>query len=264
MDEVDPLRDFEIMMGQLITSDTKKAQQEKGSLERMVEGKIGGNDNRVDFKSAEVTLNFLISYKKPLFMNEAWSDPDYEYLEKARYLTSKEIIVLLNVSSREFLRGRSRWLEPLKELAQEYHIEHVLQWSGAFEQRLMDVQNDGGHEAVLEYYAQHPHHNSMRGDILWSAFKSHKLMHFFTCGAEEVRQWPLRVGSQITAAAGLIHRDFESGFISAEVQSYTDLRELESEHTVKAQGKLQQQGKKYIVQDGDIPFFKFEVRPFVK
>ena len=56
MDEVDPLRDFEIMMGQLITSDTKKAQQEKGSLERMVEGKIGGNDNRVDFKSADSYL----------------------------------------------------------------------------------------------------------------------------------------------------------------------------------------------------------------
>ena len=82
---------------------------------------------------------------------------------------------------------------------------------------------------------------------------------FFTAGEKEVKAWTIRKGSSALKAAGVIHTDFERGFIKAEVYTYSDLMEFQSELTIKENGKLRQEGKDYIVQDGDIIFFKFNV-----
>lgn len=83
------------------------------------------------------------------------------------------------------------------------------------------------------------------------------LVHFFTCGRDEVKGWTIKRGKLAPQAAGVIHTDFERGFIKAEVQQYDDLHELGSEEAVKKAGKLRSQGKNYEVVDGDIMFFKF-------
>ena len=100
---------------------------------------------------------------------------------------------------------------------------------------------------------------SKRADVLREAYKVRMLAHFFTCSVEEVRSWPCPVGSHAPEAAGMIHCDFEASFVAVEVQSFADLSELGDEVAVKAEGKLQQHGKKYIIQDGDIAFFKFKI-----
>lgn len=82
---------------------------------------------------------------------------------------------------------------------------------------------------------------------------------FFTAGEDEVKCWQIRKGTKAPGAAGTIHTDFERGFICAEVMTYSDLTELKNEQAVKAAGKYRQQGKEYVVQDGDIIFFKFNV-----
>lgn len=86
-----------------------------------------------------------------------------------------------------------------------------------------------------------------------------KLIHFFTSGEDEVRAWTIRMGSKAPQAAGTIHTDFEKGFICAEVMAYSDFKELGSEAEVKKAGKYRMEGKNYVVQDGDIIFFKFNV-----
>lgn len=90
-------------------------------------------------------------------------------------------------------------------------------------------------------------------------------VHFFTVGPEEVRSWTLPKGSKAPQAAGVIHRDFQADFMSVEVESFLDLHDLGSEVAVKREGKLTQQGLKYVIQDGDICFFRFKLpnyKPF--
>jgi obg-like ATPase 1 len=95
--------------------------------------------------------------------------------------------------------------------------------------------------------------------IITTGFKSIHLIYFFTAGTDEVKCWQIRRGTKAPGAAGTIHTDFERGFICAEVFSYDDLKELGTEPAVKAAGRCRQQGKEYVVSDGDIIFFKFNV-----
>ena len=85
------------------------------------------------------------------------------------------------------------------------------------------------------------------------------MIHYFTCGADEVKCWTVRKGSKAPRAAGIIHTDFERGFISAEVMKYDDLNKLGSEAEVKKAGLQRNEGKNYVVNDGDIIYFKFNV-----
>ena len=92
--------------------------------------------------------------------------------------------------------------------------------------------------------------------IIKAGFAALKLEYFFTAGPNEVRAWTIRKGTKAPQAAGKIHTDFEKGFIMAEVMKYEDFKEEVSENAAKAAGKYRQQGRSYIVEDGDIIFFK--------
>jgi len=92
-----------------------------------------------------------------------------------------------------------------------------------------------------------------------AAYRLLGLRTFFTAGEDECRAWTIKAGNKAPQAAGVIHTDFEKGFIKAEVYHYDDLVALGSEQAVKAAGKLRQEGREYVVQDGDVVFFKFNV-----
>jgi hypothetical protein len=95
--------------------------------------------------------------------------------------------------------------------------------------------------------------------LIQSAYKLLDLQTYFTCGVKEVRAWTVHVGATAPQAAGVIHSDFEKGFIRAEVISYEDYITYKSEAAIKEAGKLRVEGKNYIVQDGDIMHFRFNV-----
>ncbi len=99
----------------------------------------------------------------------------------------------------------------------------------------------------------------MTSKIIKTGYNEIGLIHFFTCGADEVRCWTIKAGNKAPQAAGVIHSDMEKGFISAEITKYEDLKTLGSESEVKAQGKARAQGKDHVVEDGDICFFRFNV-----
>lgn len=96
--------------------------------------------------------------------------------------------------------------------------------------------------------------------IIKTGYKELNLIHFFTCGADEVRCWTVRRYTAAPDAAGTIHSDFHDFFICAEVYNYQDLKELGDEHKVREAGKIRTEGKQYIVQDGDIMFFKHSAK----
>ena len=95
--------------------------------------------------------------------------------------------------------------------------------------------------------------------IIKAGYKHLQLIHYFTAGADEVKCWTIRDGTKAPGAAGVIHTDFERGFICAEVMKFEDLERLGNEQDVKAEGLYRQQGKDYLVLDGDIIYFKFNV-----
>ena len=95
--------------------------------------------------------------------------------------------------------------------------------------------------------------------MIRSAYKILNLETFFTAGPKEIRAWSIPKGASAPNAAGVIHTDFERGFIKAEVYNIEDLIEFKNEENIKSAGKLRQEGKDYIVNDGDIIFFKFNV-----
>jgi hypothetical protein len=127
---------------------------------------------------------------------------------------------------------------------------------GKFEAELADL---GSEEEKKEFLEGLGLKESGLSSLIHTAYRLLGLRTFFTAGADECRAWTIRVGDKAPAAAGVIHTDFERGFIKAEVYHYGDLVRLGTEAAVKAAGKLRQEGREYIVEDGDVMFFKFNV-----
>lgn len=120
----------------------------------------------------------------------------------------------------------------------------------------MDIADEAEQKAFLkeEYSAEV---QSALSKIVVTGFKGLGLQYFFTAGADEVKAWTIKRNSLAPQAAGRIHSDFEKGFIMAEVMKFDDFKELGSEAAAKSAGKYRQQGRNYIVEDGDIIYFKF-------
>ena len=132
--------------------------------------------------------------------------------------------------------------------------EQVIPFSARFETKLLNMS-----EEEAKAYCEKYHTKSQLPRIITTGYHVLNLIHFFTAGADEVKCWTIRKGTLAPQAAGVIHTDFEKGFICAEVYKFEDFKELKSEAAIKAAGKLKQEGRNYEVQDGDVIFFKFNV-----
>jgi obg-like ATPase 1 len=100
---------------------------------------------------------------------------------------------------------------------------------------------------------------SMIDKVIKQGYSQLDLIHYFTCGEDEVKCWTIRRDCKAPQAAGVIHTDFEKGFISCDVTKYEDFKEHKNDATLKSLGLLKQQGREYVVNDGDILFFRFNV-----
>ena len=129
----------------------------------------------------------------------------------------------------------------------------MIPFSGAFELKLMEMSDDEERKAYLEETKC----ASVLDKIIVQGYKGLGLEYYFTAGPDEVKAWTIQKGTKAPQAAGRIHGDFEKGFIMAEVMKFDDFKEEGSEAAAKAAGKYRQQGKTYVVGDGDIIFFKF-------
>ena len=142
----------------------------------------------------------------------------------------------------------------LKKYADERNIE-IIPISAKLEFEISEFSDEEKKNFLSEYNIEY----SGLENIIISSFKMLNLSTFFTCGKKEIRAWQFQNGSTAPQTAGIIHTDFERGFIKAAVISYEDMIEHKDENKIKSLGKLRLEGKKYIVQDGDICDFRFNV-----
>jgi len=188
--------------------------------------------------------------------NIDWNAKEVEFLQEQLMLTAKPVTVIINMSEKDFIRQNNKWLKPIFAWVNEHSPgSKIIPVSVALEQKVFPMTPE-----QRENYLSENKTKSKLAQIIQAGFESIQLVNFFTCGADEVRAWPVMKGSLAPRAAGVIHGDFEKCFIKAEVFKYADLKELGSELAVKGAGKYRMQGKTYVVEDGDILLIKHNAK----
>ncbi|XP_055370897.1 obg-like ATPase 1 isoform X2 [Condylostylus longicornis] len=249
--EVDPVRDLDIITEELRLKDEEKLKQNLEKLEKMY---VRGGDKKLkpEYDSMMKIKQLIIDEKKPLRFAD-WNAHDVEVLNKHLFLTSKPVIYLVNLSEKDFIRKKNKWLAKIKEWVDNNDPgATIIPFSGAFEAKLLEMD-----DAERKAYEEEHKCKSNLDKIIVQGYKALQLEYFFTAGHDEVKAWTIQKGTKAPQAAGRIHTDFEKGFIMAEVMHYKDFKEEGSEASCKSAGKYRQQGRNYAVEDGDIIFFKF-------
>ena len=237
---VDPIRDMEIINSELIAKDLEFAEKELGKLEAIVD--------RVDKKrkpELDLMMRVVATLKEGKHLRlEKWKASEVAFLNPYQFLTAKPVVYLLNLSKNDFLRKKNKWLGKVKQWVDANGAATIVPISVALETELY-TSTDEAEKAT----------SGLPRAIL-AGYSALHLIHFFTVGPDEVKCWTVRTGAKAPQAGAVIHTDFEKAFICAEVMKYEDLKEAGTENAVKSAGKYRQQGKEYVVCDGDIILFK--------
>lgn len=194
----------------------------------------------------------LLQKNQPLG-KAVWTASEIEKINELipQCLTTKPMIYLVNISAKDMKRGGNKHFVQIKTWVKEHGGGVVIPFSIELEEQMKEMKANG----------EEPKGKSIVPRIIKCGYRQLNLQYFFTTGEKEVRCWTTMKGVTAPQAAGVIHTDFERGFIKADVVSYTDYKEFcggkKGMALVKAAGKYRQEGKSYIVQDGDIIHFKF-------
>jgi len=250
--EVDPIRDLDIINSELRLKDVDYFMKIYEEVERKY---VRGNE-----KKLKAEYEILCKIKKILVDEERhirfgeWNAADIEVLNKHLFITAKPMIYLANLSEKDYIRKKNKWLPKIKEYVDKHDPgATIIPISGACEQTLLEMDSDEDRKKFMDENKC----PSSLDKVINQGYKALNLQYFFTAGPDEVKAWTIQKGFKAPQAAGRIHTDFEKGFIMAEVMNFNDFKEEGSEAAAKSAGKYRQQGKNYTVEDGDIIFFKF-------
>lgn len=253
-DEVNPVADLEIIKDELRLKDIEFAKKHLEGIEKIT--KRGGQSLEVKQKKEEAELvNRIIELLESggRVANQKWTQKEVEIINTMFLLTAKPCIYLLNLSERDYVRKKNKWLLKIKEWVDANSPgDVIIPLSVSMESHLSNLETDEEREA----YCKEIGAQSALPKIITTMRQKLDLISFFTGGPDEVREWTIRRFYTAPQAAGTIHTDLEKTFILAQVTKYDDLIELGDENAVKAAGKLMLKGKDYIVEDGDILFVK--------
>merc|ERR1711916_134646 len=252
---VDPVRDLQIIRDELIAKDLQNLARELETVSNIRGGDAQTKKAAGEKKALiEKTIALLESGVEVMAADE-WTNKEIVMLNTLHLLTAKPAVVLVNMSEKGYRKKKSKFLKPLVDYIKEnMKGAPIIPFSGILESTLVSLGEEGAKD-----YCEGNKVSSAIPKIIWAGREALELECFFTCGADEVRAWTIRQGTKAPQAAGVIHTDFERGFIMAEVYNLADLQEHETEAGVKAAGKYMQKGKDYVVQNKDIVFFKFNV-----
>jgi len=248
--DVNPVRDMEIIHNELRLKDLEYVGKRVANLER--QQRSGDKALKYELEVLQKVQTLLEEEKKPVRFGH-WDQKEIEELNKHLLITSKPMVYLLNLSEKDYIRKKNKWLPKIKAYIDENDPgSAMIPFSGALEEALLHMS-----EEEREEYLKEKNTTGALDKIIVTGYKALGLIYFFTCGPDEVKAWTIQKGYKAPQAAGKIHTDFEKGFIMAEVMGYNDFKEAGSEAAVKAAGKYKMKGKDYVVEDGDIIFFKF-------
>lgn len=184
----------------------------------------------------------------------AMNETEKEHIYDLFLLTQKPVIYVANVDESAIVNG-NKYSEQLIEIAKAEGNEVVIM-NNSIEAQISEMESEEDRAIFLEEYGLK---EAGLNKLIRSAYSLLNLITYFTAGVQEVRAWTIENGWKAPQAAGVIHSDFEKGFIKAEVISYQDFVNLGSENACKEAGKLRIEGKEYLVQDGDVMHFRFNV-----
>lgn len=249
---VDPIRDIETINLELIFSDLEV-------LERRMEKSIklarsGDKTAKFEYGTME-RIKEQLEANKPARTLEVTDEEDV-FMKSLFLITSKQVVYACNISENDVMEGNvdNDYVKKVKEYAESENSE-VMVVSAKIEEELSGLEDDEKAEMLGEYGLD----ESGLDKLIETSYKLLGLMSFLTAGVQEVRAWTIKRGTKAPAAAGKIHSDIERGFIRAEVVGYDDLVECGSEPAAKEKGKFRLEGKDYIMQDGDVVNFRFNV-----
>jgi len=247
--EVNPVRDIETINEELRLKDIQALATPLEKISKLVER--GDKKLKPELEVLEKIMKLLKDDKKHVRFAE-WNAAEIEHLNNYLLLTSKPQIYLVNLSEKDYIRKKNKWLPKIKEWIDANDPGAVcIPFSGLFEHKLVNMPDDERQRYLDENKA-----TSVLEKIVVTGYKALQLIYFFTAGKDEVKAWTIQKYTKAPAAAGVIHTDFEKTFVMAEVMNFEDFKELGSEAACKAAGKYRQQGRNYEVNDGDIIFFK--------
>ena len=252
--KIDPADDIETINIELAFADLDTVNKRIEKAQRA--SRVMGKDEQ---KKAAVVLGAL-NKVKPLLENgkaariAELSEEEKEALYDCHLITMKPMMYVCNVDE-EGVRNGNAYVDVVKKIAAESDSDVVV-ICGKFEAELAEMSSA---EERLEFLGELGLKESGLATLSRAAYQLMGLRTFLTAGQDECRAWTIHAGDTAPKAAGVIHTDFEKGFIKAETYSFDDLVKYGSEVEIKAAGKYRIEGKEYIVQDGDVIFFKFNV-----
>jgi len=256
-DRVDPIEDIEIISTELRIKDLEfmhnKLNQMKKDAPR-ASTPVMKKELEEELETVNKVVNWLEAGKEVRTGMHQWSTKDVYYLNHYSLITAKPVMYLINLTEKDFQRKKNKWLVKINDWVKSHGGGVMIPFSGATEQSILDMPADDA-----DMWCSEMGITSVLPKIIKTAFSMVHLIYFFTSGPDEVRGWCIRKGYLAPQAAGVIHGDFERGFICAETMAFEDLKEHGTENAVKAAGKYRQEGKLYEVKDGDVIFFKFNV-----
>ena len=244
--KVDPIEDIEIIETELIFSDVETLEKGKESLKK----KIKSGDKTISLK-IEIIEKFLDGLSQGINARNIFcSRDDLAQIKEFNLISLKPVIYVANVDESE---NNQKAIEKVKEKASQDGSE-VIEMCNQLEAEISELGSDK-EEFLKEIGLEEPGLDR----FIRTAYNTLGYKTFFTAGEKEVRSWVIKNGFSAPQAAGVIHSDFEKGFIRAEITSFDDYIEFNGEQGTKAAGKWRSEGAEYIVKDGDVILFRFNV-----
>ena len=248
--KVDPIEDIDTINLELVMADLDAVNKRLAKVQRAAKGRD---------KEALAELEVLNKIKPVLENGQsvrsiAFNDQEQKIVKGLFLLTSKPVLYVANIAEEDMADpDANKYMDAIKE-----HVKgdgEVIGVAAAAEEQIAEMDEEEKADFLEMEGVEEPGLNR----LIRAAYKLLGLETFFTAGGPETRAWTFKKGTKAPQAAGIIHSDFERGFIRAEVMSFADLDELGSVQAVKEAGKLRLEGKEYVMQDGDIVEFRFNV-----
>ncbi|EGQ0310688.1 redox-regulated ATPase YchF [Staphylococcus pseudintermedius] len=247
---VNPIEDIEVINMELVLADLESVEKRLPRLEKMAKQKDKTAVNEVCILTR---IKETLENGQPVRSLE-FNDEDQKYVNQAQLLTSKSMLYIANVGEDEINDVENDKVKAIREYAAQEDSE-VIVISAKIEEEIATLDEEDKAMFLEELGIEEPGLNR----LIRKTYDLLGLATYFTAGVQEVRAWTFKEGMTAPQCAGIIHTDFERGFIRAEVTSYEDFVAHNGEQGAKEAGKMRLEGKDYIMQDGDVVHFRFNV-----
>jgi ribosome-binding ATPase len=248
---VNPIRDKETIDIELQLKDLETVEKRLEKTKKAA--KTGNKEAQVETALLERIRTALLEAKSARTVTPQNNDEE-ELMAGFQLITNKPVLYVCNVDENSAVSG-NKYVEQVKELVKDENAEVIILSVGA-EADITELESYEERQVFLEDMGLTEPGSAV---LIRAAYKLLNLQTYFTAGVKEVRAWTIKVGDTAPQAAGVIHTDFEKGFIRAEVIAFEDYSNYGTEAKVKEAGKLRVEGKEYIVKDGDVMHFRFNV-----